>query len=129
MIISAEEFVQLRTSDKPAEYRRATHDNAPLEVWYSILEQFPEMTIWVIHNKTVPLEILSVLLEYPDPDVRSGIARKRKLSDEMFRILAQDTDETVRHAIANNRKVPKKILMQLASDPSEFVATTAKERL
>jgi hypothetical protein len=37
MIRTAEEFVLLRTSADPEEYRRAALDEAPAEVWHEVI--------------------------------------------------------------------------------------------
>jgi hypothetical protein len=54
MILSAEEFVSLRASDVKAEYDRATHEEALLEVWKDVLQKYPDDTVWVIHNCRIP---------------------------------------------------------------------------
>jgi hypothetical protein len=61
MINSAEEFVRLRNSELPEDYLRSANEEAPIHVWYDILLRFPTMREWVVHNRTVPLEILEVL--------------------------------------------------------------------
>jgi hypothetical protein len=61
MISTAEEFVQLRTSEKPAEYLRAASEPAESGVWLEIISRYPAMREWVARNKTVTPEILRVL--------------------------------------------------------------------
>jgi hypothetical protein len=129
MIGTAEEFVQLRESDDPKEYVRAAHEHAPEAVWREVAERFPEMRIWVIHNKTVPLSILTELSADADVRVRGAVAAKRKLSRELFDRLALDPDESVRCAIIRNPKTPRDVLECLSHDPSEFVASSARNRL
>lgn len=121
MINSAEEFVRLRTSDERGEYEQAAYDSAPLEVWRDVIRRYPEMRKWVAVNKTVPLEILSILAKDEDVDVRWMVAMKRKLSAELFELLSRDSDETVRVRIVFNRKTPIEIIERLAEDPSELV--------
>ncbi|MDP9416788.1 MAG: hypothetical protein M3P48_02925 [Actinomycetota bacterium] len=77
MIESAEEFVRLRNSWMPEEYRRAAAEEAPLEVWAQIIERHPDMRFWVAQNKTVPLAILEVLRHDPDKRVQSMVRRNR----------------------------------------------------
>src|SRR5262245_20782386 len=110
MITTAEEFERLRNSELPEEYNRSAHEAASEQVWLAVLASYPEMTFWVIHNKTVPLAILELLANHPDKDVRWAIASKRKLSTALFEQLAVDTDEYVRLAIATNRKTPRHVL-------------------
>lgn len=76
MIESADEFVRLRTSDDPAEYRRAAHDDAAERTWRDVIARFPEMRFWVAQNKTVPLSVLEDLRNDPDERVRSMVRAK-----------------------------------------------------
>lgn len=129
MIHSAEEFVALRTSENMEEYLRSDHEDAPIEVWRTVLSKYPEMKIWVAHNKTVPLEILATLAEDPDPQVRWSVAIKRKLSPSLFAKLANDKDDSVRARVAINKKTPVEVLRFLANDPWEEVRSQAKANL
>lgn len=76
MIGSAEEFRRLRESEKPDEYGRATHDEAPVEVWLEVIRRWPDMRFWVAQNKTVPVPVLEVLVNDPDEKVRDMVLRK-----------------------------------------------------
>jgi hypothetical protein len=125
MIASAEEFVRLRTSEDPAEYRRAAWEEAALDTWFDIIARFPEMKSWVAHNKTVPLEVLERLVDDPDSDVRHTVATKRKLTLDLFNRLVLDEDETVRAALAYNRKAPQAVLDRLRNDGSALVREAA----
>lgn len=129
MIESAEEFLTLRRSENPAEYRRAAHDAAPLEVWLTIIATYPEMRCWVAHNKTVPIEVLGKLAHDPDEHVRWMVATKRKLTRELFDLLAADRNETVRARIALNRNAPQAVVERLAGDESVVVRSAACEQL
>lgn len=129
MIQSAEEFVALRTSENMEEYLRSDHEEAPIEVWRMVLSKYPEMKIWVAHNKTVPLEILAILADDSDPEVRWSVARKRKLSATLFAKLANDDDDSVRAAVAINKKTPAEVLKLLINDPWEEVRNQAKANL
>ena len=100
MILSAEEFVRLRTSEKEEEYNLAAHSEAPMEVWLEVIEKYPGYREWVAHNKKVPIEILEILANDSDDRVRSTVATKRKLSPKLFQKLAKDPDEGVRQRIA-----------------------------
>lgn len=129
MIHSAEEFVRLRASQNPSEYRISANDRASEMTWLEVIKNHPDMKIWVIRNKTVPLSILRLLSDDPDPEIRSAIADKRKLDNKLFLRLAQDEDESVRQRIAYNKKTPTDVLKKLASDKSSRISETAKERL
>lgn len=129
MIESADEFVRLRTSSAPEQYRRAAHDEAPLQVWVDVIERFPEMRSWVAHNKTVPLVVLELLATDDDPSVRCAVADKRKLTPDLFRTLATDHDVAVRARVAYNRKVPIDVLRSLAADQTPLVRDAARASL
>ncbi len=129
MIESADEFVRLRTSAIRDEYLRAAHEPASSQVWFDVIERYPEMRSWVAHNKSVPIEVLVVLAGDPDVEVRLSVAMKRKLTVELFDQLANDPDESVRRGIAYNPKVPMRVLEQLAQDPSQFVRAGVREVL
>jgi hypothetical protein len=129
MIFSASEFVRLRTSDDPEEYRRAASDEASEDVWIEIIENYSDMKIWVAGNKTVPLSVLSRLSDDPDPEVRFAVASKRKLDQSLIEKMACDKDESVRQRIAYNQKTPLEILELLAADSEEMVSSVAKKRL
>jgi hypothetical protein len=129
MIRSAEEFAKLRRSELPDEYHRAGNDEAPLEVWQAVLEQYPDLREWVALNKTVPMSILERLARDPDPKVRATVASKRKLTEELQSLLAQDADTSVRERLACNAKCSTKVLRQLADDAELFVRSAAMKRL
>ena len=67
----------MRTSDDPAEYGRAAGDAASVETWLDVVDRFPDMRVWVAHNKTVPLEVLEALRHDPDERVRRTVLQKR----------------------------------------------------
>ena len=129
MINSAEEFVRLRTSEDPQGYHRAANDEATVEVWKDVIQRFPEMKQWVIHNKQVQLEILELMARDPSASIRSCVADKRKLGAQLFDALSRDADESVRARIAWNQKVPVEILQRLAGDETELVRQAAATRL
>ncbi|MGC4060019.1 MAG: hypothetical protein QM749_03850 [Aquabacterium sp.] len=129
MIHSADEFVRLRTSDHREEYLLAAEDDAPLTVWLDVIHRFPEMREWVVHNKTVPLEVLELLARDEARKVRAVVADKKKLSLELFELLSCDPDEVVRQRIAYNRKAPIEVLKRLAGDQVELVRSAAQKQL
>jgi len=129
MINSAEEFIQLRTSDNPEDYGRAIHEEASNEIWLALINNYPDMRVWVALNKTIPLEILDILSGDSDSEVRFTVALKRKLSFNLFEKLAADSDESVRLCIVRNKKVPKVILELLSTDPEKMVSKEAQRKL
>ena len=129
VIESAEEFVRLRCSENMEDYHRAAHEEASEAVWRLVIEKYPDMKIWVVRNKTVPLTILKHLAEDDSETVRTDVAMKRKLSRELFEKLASDTSVSVRHAIGNNPKVPMDILQVLADDSDDWLREKVREKL
>ncbi len=127
---NAEEFVRLRTSEDPEEYRRAAHEVATMETWFDVIARYPAMRFWVAQNKTVPHEILTVLTRDEDPKVRSMVARKGKLDARILEELAEDPDDAVRMSVAVNKNTPRRVLENLASgDPWSEVQRAAQQRL
>jgi len=129
MIDTAEEFVRLRTSNVEAEYHRAAHEAASVDVWHEVVAKYPDMRVWVAHNKTIPLEILDVLAKDSNGYVRHAVAMKNKLTPELLEQLSHDADESVRMAVARHRKVPIYVLEQLTKDKQMIVAEVALEEL
>lgn len=129
MILSAEEFVNLRRSDDPEEYERAVSEEASEHVWIGVITNYPEMRVWVAENKSVPLSILNILSDDSDPNVRFAVASKRKLDRALFDKLSRDESESVRQRIAYNNKTPTDILRRLVLDSEAIVSNVAKSRL
>jgi hypothetical protein len=45
MITTAEEFVRLRSSELPEAYERAAHEEASVQTWNEVIENYPDYTI------------------------------------------------------------------------------------
>jgi hypothetical protein len=129
MIGSAEEFVQLRSSTEPGEYRRAAHEEAPLEIWLQVIDEYPDFRRWVAHNKTIPLEVLDLLAGDEDAMVRYTVASKRKAPDRILRRLAADPDESVRMRVARHPKASAATLRLLEHDSWDEVREVVRDRL
>ncbi len=128
MITSAAEFCRLRESTNPDDYARAAAEDAPIEVWREIISSRADMRVWVVLNKTVPLEILEELAGACDVEVRDAVARKRKITEAIAVRLAKDKDETVRAALARNPKISNSILAILSLDTSRLVQGALDDR-
>lgn len=130
MIEAAGEFVRLCESDDRSEQLRAGHEEAPLPVWLEIITRYAEYRFDVAYNKTVPLEILAVLVDDPDDRVRSMVARKRKLTPELIERMAADSDSGGRMSVARHRRTARHVLEALAANDSwDMVRENAAERL
>lgn len=121
MIKTADEFIALRQSDNLDERHRASHDNADINVWLDIIKNYPDFKTWVIHNKTIQIEILEILCEDKDPNVRSDVARKRKINDKIFNLLSVDPDENVRYALMCNTNLTLDKKQNIKMDDSQWL--------
>lgn len=108
---------------------RASLEEAPLDVWFEVVANFPELREWVAQNKTVPLEILEALAQDPSANVRCVVAGRRKLTSALQSQLAKDTDSSVRARVAYNAKCKIDTLRVLANDPEPFVKEAAVKKL
>jgi hypothetical protein len=129
MIKSAEEFIRLRTSEIKEEYDRSAHDTADISTWTDVIEKYPDFKEWVIHNKTVPIEILETLTLDNDPKIRIAVARKRKINDNIFLKLSQDNDENVRYALMCNTNLTIDKLMNIKTADSDWLVKQLDERI
>lgn len=129
MIQSATEFIELRTSENLQEYLRASSDEAPLAVWYDILNLYPEMAFWVAQNKTVQYEVLEKLALHPDVRVRSMVAMKNKLEEKLLMVLSTDSEESVRMSVARHKKATKNVFNQLLNDSWPEIVKLVETRL
>lgn len=121
MIKTADEFIALRQSANLDEQHRASHDNADISVWLDIIKNYPNFKTWVIHNKTIQIEILEILCEDKDPNVRSDVARKRKINDKIFNLLSVDPDENVRYALMCNTNLTLDKKQNIKMDDSQWL--------
>ena len=129
MINSADEFIRLRTSEIKEEYDRSAHDNADISTWTEVIEKFPDCKEWVIHNTTVPVDILERLTLDNDPKIRSAVARKRKINDKIFLALSQDKDENVRYALMCNTNLTVDKLRKIKTVDSDWLVKQLNERI
>lgn len=129
MVKSADEFIRLRTSEIKEEYDRSAHETADISTWTEVIEKYPDYKDWVIHNKTVPIEILERLTLDKDPKIRSAVARKRKINDKIFLMLSRDNDENVRYALMCNTNLTVDKIKQIETTDSDWLANQLKERI
>lgn len=130
MITSAEEFIRLRSSHEPAEYRQAAHDTAALAVWQDVIRSYPDYKTWIVHNKSVPLIILQILAQDPSVEVRCSVARKRKImKTEIFDLFVDDANETVRAALINNTNMDLASLLKITPTGSGWYQAVYQARL
>jgi hypothetical protein len=126
---SVGEFIRLRYSEDPDDYRRAASEPASLDVWCQVVDRYPEARFWVAQNKTVPLEILAILASDPDRRVRSMVARKKRSTSDILAVLADDEDDAIRMSVARHRNTPRDALETLQSERWAQIREIADERL
>ena len=90
--------------------------------------QYPDFKIWVIHNKTIPIEILEILSRDSDAEVRSAVARKRKINQTIKLDLSQDIDQNVRFALMSNSTMTITELNQIRVEDSAWLKEQIEER-
>lgn len=129
MIETADEFARLRNSDQIDEQTRATHDSADINVWLDVINKFPDLKTWIIHNKTIQIEILELLSTDKNSEVRSAVARKRKINDKIFQALSADHDENVRFALICNTNLSVDKIKTIKVDDSNWLTQQLTDRL
>ena len=129
MIVSAEEFVFLRNSIDPENYLRAINDSTTLEIWFEIIHNYQCMREWVVLNKTIPIDVLGILIHDDNPAVRRNIAMKNKLTREIFDTLVEDEDASVRNRLIYNKNIPNDLLRKLTTDEELFVRENAINKI
>ena len=125
MIKSAEEFKKLRESVSEQEYFRAANDESSIEVWMTILLKYPDLAFWVAHNKTIPLEILYILAEHEDENIREIVARKRKIDFRIFE--RNDLSQSVRYALLCNTKLANNLKCLVNTEDSDWLKEKLEE--
>ncbi|MES5820642.1 hypothetical protein [Streptomyces sp. RG80] len=128
-ITSVAEFIRLRESEDPAEYRRSAWAAMALPLWWDLVRNHPDMRFWAAHNKTVPTEILAELVKDPDWRVRDRVAGKRRCPPELLERLVDDPHDAVRRVVAGHRHSPRWVVARLVDDPWPVIAQEARARL
>jgi hypothetical protein len=128
MIESAEAFAELVNSTPPEPFRLAW-DEAPVTVWWEVVERYPHLSAWVAANRSVPHAVLAHLATHGNTQVRTVVASKAQLPEQLFLILAHDKDEAVRLRVAFNAQATPEVLATLAGDVCPIVRMHAQARL
>lgn len=129
MIMSAEEFVALRTSENSADYRRAATEPASEDTWRQVIATYPEMVEWVAHNKTIPVSLIRELFAIGSEKVRLVLAIKRSTPVDLLAKLATDHNDSIHLAVARHPKTTAAALSLLRNDDWEEVRQIASGRL
>jgi hypothetical protein len=129
MISTAAEFVALRQSNDLQNQHRATHEEANIEVWLEVIEQYPDFKEWVIRNKTIPIEILEKLCKDENVKIRITIAQKRKINNVIFEVLSIDPEVKVRYALICNLALNSLQMLKINVADSEWLQNQLSERI
>ena len=121
MIPDAAEFKWLRQNSDLQLQHRASYEPASHDTWIDVINKYPELRKWVAHNKTVPIEILDLLSTDECSQVRSTVARKRKITPEIAERMAVDKSEDVRYALLCNTNLPWTIKTTILTGDSEWL--------
>lgn len=125
MIISAEEFINLISSNIETNNRRAITEEADESVWESVIAKYPDYETFILQNETIPPNTINLLSKSKNWKTRHGIAKKRRSDTEILALLSNDEHPIVRQAIASNQKTPHAILKNLCSDTDDRVSRVA----
>jgi hypothetical protein len=129
MIDSAELFLSLVESEDVADRRRASFDEAPIDVWRSILSGSDDLAFAVASNRTLPEEILVELCGNDDWRVRHRVALKNSCPPELLDRLSRDGNKSVAFLVAGHRNTPSSALRWLTAHEWDQVRERALEQL
>jgi hypothetical protein len=129
MIKTGDEFITLRQNENMDEQYRASHNTPDIKVWSEVIKNYPAFKTWVIHNKTIQIEILEILSADKDPNVRSDVARKRKINDIIFNTLSVDPDENVRYALMCNTNLSVDKIKTIKVDDSIWLTEQLADKI
>jgi hypothetical protein len=128
-ITSADEFVALLDTRPLAPTRIASVQAIDAAVWWEVLEQHPDLAVWVAANRTIPDEIVAHLASHPRIQVRVAVASKPGMPDATMTQLAHDKSDLVRMRVACNPKATREVLAHLVADTCVVVSRHAEARL
>lgn len=129
MIDSVETFISLVESGDVNDCRRASSDEAPLEVWRSILRTHGQLAFAVASNRTIPYEILLELAQNEDWRVRHRVALKNACPPDLLDRLSLDDNDSVALLVAGHRNTPPAALRRLTTHTWDQVRERALEQL
>jgi hypothetical protein len=81
----------------------------------------------VAQDPTQPDEVIRLLSQDRDEEVRAGVARNPAIDDDLMRELANDPDLDVRWRIATRLDAPVDVLLLLGADPIKVVRDVAQQ--
>ena len=139
----------------------AENPNTPLDTLKQLAQpdKFVDSRYGVVCNKNLSEELINILIEDPDADIRSELADKEDLPKsaienilyrlvddpshlvrysvalnsycpaELLHRLVDDTDDLVRASVAKNLNTATEDLLKLSGDPKHYVCSVAEQQL
>ncbi len=120
-----EKYLLLAEND----YEKARNIKKSSMFWFDFLEKYPDFKEEASLNKHLPDEILRLLAEDNNNNIRLTIAMKRRLPADVFELLSSDENESVRLAIARNPKASCEILQRMKDDSWDEIRDVVLARL
>ncbi|HEX6445443.1 MAG TPA: hypothetical protein VF053_10170 [Streptosporangiales bacterium] len=121
-IRSVDDLVRLYTGGgTQEEFQQARWAELPVEVWFELIERFPEHRLIIQDQKRVPVDVLEALADDPAVQVREAVAEKKQLPLHLYDKLARDPHHQVREGIAAKVDRAPWLRERLANDPSYMV--------
>lgn len=96
---------------------------------YSAGESTPEWVMQAAENALTPVDILAMLAESCNVEVRLAVADNQSTSTDTMMMLAQDESADLRYQLAENHNIDKSVLQLLADDSHPYVANRAQKTL
>lgn len=129
LIHQASEFIAALENPESPDHSLIRFCEASTETWLEIVNHSEDATVWVALNKTIPIEVITVLAKHSSARVRRFAADKNSITPELIALLATDSDPSVRLRIANHKKTSPEILRTLLQDDWDQVVEIAREKL
>jgi len=96
---------------------------------YNPGESTPAWVVQAAENSCTPVDILDMLAESCNLDVRMAVADNRGASLDAMMLLAHDESADLRYQIAENHNIDESVLRLLADDSHPYVAHRAQKTL
>jgi hypothetical protein len=127
-IDSAESFQRLLVD--PATPRETiVSARADAQVWWEVLERYPQSAVWVAANRALPQEIVAHLAMSHVVQVRAAVASAAEIGEAVMMRLAHDPSELIRVRLVCNARLTRDVLIAMAGDACKVVAAHAQARL
>lgn len=96
---------------------------------YNAGESISEWVMQAAENSSTAVDILSMLAESCNVDVRMAVADNGNALLETTMMLAQDESVDLRYQLAESHNIDESVLKLLVEDPNPYVAHRAKKTL